>query len=193
MPAPSLPRGVASALAAVAAVVGLAGCATSGDAQGSNGYITGLGQVTTIDPADREDVPTIKGTTIDGTPVDVADHRGQVVVVNVWASWCPPCRAEADDLVEASERLPQAQFIGIDTNEDDESAAAAFIREQEIPYDSIYDEDGAVMLEFYGMLSPDSLPSTLVLDPQGRIAALVLGRVTASTLVGLVEDVEAEG
>lgn len=185
-----------SRLAAVAVVAVLAsataGCSTSGEAQGTHGYITGVGQVTPIEPADRIDVPEVAGETLDGGSVDVADYRGKVVVLNIWASWCPPCRAEVDDLAAAHARLPEAQFIGINTNEDDKSAAEAFVREQDVTYDSIYDQDGSLMLAFYGMLSPDSLPSTLVLDKQGQIAALVLGRVTRSTLVGLVEDVEAE-
>jgi peroxiredoxin len=189
----TLPRGLRSfavAIAGLAMAVSVTAC--SGSAEGSHGYITGPGTVVTIDPADREDVPAIAGETLDGSSIDVADHRGQIVVLNVWASWCPPCRAEADDLAEAYRQLPDAAFIGIDTNEDNKSAAEAFVREHKPPYDSIYDEDGTLMLAFYGMLRPDSLPSTMVLDTKGRIAALVLGPITAATLVGLVEDVENE-
>jgi thiol-disulfide isomerase/thioredoxin len=188
----TLPRGFRSfavALVWLACAVGVSGC--SGSAQGSHGYITGPGTVLTIDPSDREDVPKVAGETLGGSSVDVADHRGEIVVLNIWASWCPPCRAEADDLAEASRRLPDTTFIGIDTNEDDRSAAESFVREHKPPYDSIYDEDGSLMLAFYGMLRPDSLPSTLVLDKEGRIAALVLGPITATTLVGLVHDVES--
>jgi thiol-disulfide isomerase/thioredoxin len=189
----TLPRGLRSlAVAAACVALAVSASACSGSAQGSDGYITGPGTVLTIDPADREDVPKISGETLGGSSIDVADHRGKIVVLNIWASWCPPCRAEADDLAEAYDRLPEAVFIGIDTNEDNKSSAESFVREHEPPYDSIYDEDGALMLAFYGMLRPDSLPSTLVLDTKGRIAALVLGRITASTLVGLVEDVENE-
>jgi thiol-disulfide isomerase/thioredoxin len=180
----------ACALLAVLAVL-VTGCTTSGDAQGANGYITGAGIVTTVKPADRQDVPAIAGKTIHGDTFDIADARGKVVVVNIWASWCPPCRAEADDLVAADQELGSAVFVGIDVR-DERSAAEAFIRHQSVPYDSILDEDGGTMLSFYGMLSPNSLPSTFVIDQQGRIAALVLGSVTTSTLVGLVEDVENE-
>jgi hypothetical protein len=80
-------------------------------------------------------------------------------------------------------------FVGINVR-DEEADAEAFVREQGQTYDSLYDDDGSLMLAFYGMLRPDSLPSTIVLDQQGRIAALVLGQVTTSTLVGLVEDVQ---
>jgi thiol-disulfide isomerase/thioredoxin len=169
----------------------VSGCTTSGEAQGANGYITGEGVVTTIAPADRDDVPDVSGSTIQGTTADIADHLGKVTVLNIWASWCPPCRSEADDLVAASRALPRTPFLGIDVR-DERSAAEAFVRSHDVPYESIFDEDGDTMLSFYGMLSPNSLPSTFVIDQQGRIAALVLGSVTTSTLVGLVEDVESE-
>jgi thiol-disulfide isomerase/thioredoxin len=169
----------------------VSGCTTSGEAQGANGYITGEGVVTTIAPAEREDVPDVSGPTVDGATADLADHVGKVAVLNVWASWCPPCRSEADDLVAASRAMPDTPFLGIDVR-DERSAAEAFVRTHGVPYQSIFDEDGDTMLSFYGMLSPNSLPSTFVIDRHGRIAALVLGSVTKSTLVGLVEDVESE-
>jgi peroxiredoxin len=175
---------VGTALLALAA--GTAACSGSGDT-GSNGYITGDGQVTWVEPADRKDVPELSGAALSGEEIDIEDYRGQVVVLNVWASWCPPCRAEADDIAAAAEERPRAEFVGINTR-DEESAAEAFVREQAVPYDSLVDEDGSLMLAFYGMLRPDSLPSTIVIDPEGRIAALVLGQVTTSTLVGLVDD-----
>ncbi|MGI8887965.1 MAG: TlpA family protein disulfide reductase [Nocardioidaceae bacterium] len=91
----------------------------------------------------------------------------------------------------ASRQLSQTVFLGINTREP-KSKAEAFVRANSIPYDSIYDPDSNVMLSFYSMLTPQSLPSTVVIDPQGRIAALVLGEVTENTLVGIVDDVAAE-
>ncbi len=182
---------VASGL--VLAAVMTAGCTTSGpSATGDKGYISGDGVVTTVAVADRQDTPKLAGTGLSGAPIDVADYRGQVVVVNVWASWCGPCISEADDLVQAADALPRAKFVGINTREDDESAATAFVRDKNVPYDSIVDDDGSVLLSFYGMLNLASLPVTIVLDQQGRIASTVRGPVDATTLEGLVRDVQKE-
>jgi len=179
---------VATALLLAAGVVG---CSTSDDSSsGTKGYITGEGSVTTVQPADREDVPELAGETLAGESFDVADHRGQVVVLNVWGSWCPPCGAEADDLVAAADQLDDVFFMGINVQDYRRADAEAFVRDKQLNFDSVYDPDSRLMLQFYGMLRPDSVPSTIVLDEQGRIAALVLGRVTTSTLVGLVDDVQ---
>jgi peroxiredoxin len=176
-------------LVLLTAAAALSACASSTPSGGNTGYITGNGVVTTIPPSERKPAPTLRGDALGGGTVNLADHRGQTVVVNVWAAWCPDCRAEASALVAASRRLPSTAFIGIDTRESNRSAALAFVRDYHVPYPSIYDEDGSALLAFHGLLSPSSLPSTLVLDKQGRVAALVLGRVDTTTLVGLVHDV----
>lgn len=178
--------------AALALVAALASCSTSGDsASGTKGYISGPGVVVTVKPADRSTVPEVKGEGLSGNEIDLSDYRGKVIVLNVWASWCPPCRAEIDDVIAAHDKLPDVEFIGVN-NRDERSAAEAFVRVQGVPYDSLYDESGAIMLDISPSLRPDSLPSTMVIDPQGRIAALVLGQITTPTLVGLVDDVERE-
>jgi thiol-disulfide isomerase/thioredoxin len=166
----------------------VSGCAPSGSS-GNTGYITGDGVVTTIPAADRKPAPAVRGDALGGGSINLASYRGKTVVVNVWAAWCPDCRAEAPDLVAAARRLPRAVFIGIDTRESNKSAALSFVRDYHIPYPSIYDEDGSVLLGFHGVLSPSSLPSTLVIDASGRVAARVLGRVDTATLVGIVHDV----
>jgi thiol-disulfide isomerase/thioredoxin len=111
--------------------------------------------------------------------------------VNVWGSWCAPCRSEAPDLVAASEELADdgVEFLGINSRDLDRAAARAFQRRFEVPYPSIYDQQGRTLLAFRGTLSPNAIPSTVVIDQEGRVAASVIGEVTRSTLVGLVEDV----
>lgn len=178
-------------LVGLGVAVATSACTTTGASSGDNGYITGDGVVTTIAPADREGLPEVKGDTIDGSTIDVSDHLGQVVVINVWAAWCPPCRKEAPGLVKAANELPRVAFVGIDTRDQNTASAEAFVRSFDVPYDSIYDQDGGVLLSFYGILTPSSLPSTIVVDKQGRIAALVLGTVDSGTLMGLVSDVAA--
>jgi len=165
------------------------GCGAEGT--GDKGYIEGDGLITQVAPADRRELGELRGRTLDGDSVDVADHRGKVVVVNVWWSQCPPCRAEADDLAEAARTLrsDDVVFLGIDTRDATTSAPLAFQRRYDVGYPSIFDPDGETLLAFRGTVSPNAIPSTIVIDPQGRIAASVLGALTsARTLVELVRD-----
>ena len=186
-------RRVAATLTTVLALaMALSACTSADQVTSATGYRTGETLVSTLDVAERPAAPALAGSTLDGGSLDLSELRGQVVVMNVWASWCGPCRGEADDLVEAHDILNGVAFVGLDTHESDKSLAQAFVRTHDIPYDSLYDDDGTMLLEFDGLVSPNSLPSTVVIDTTGKIAALVTGPLTTSTLVGLVEDVQAE-
>lgn len=178
-------------LVAVAALT--SACTTSGPSStGGKGYITGAGVVTTISPKDRQDAPDLRGEKLGGgEEIALDDYAGSVVVINVWASWCGPCRAEAAGLVEVSDALPDVKFLGLNIR-DEEAAAEAFVREKGVAYPSLVSQDGSLLLQFYGLLNLASIPSTLVIDAEGRIAALVLGAVDAGTLRGLVSDVGRE-
>jgi thiol-disulfide isomerase/thioredoxin len=142
---------------------------------------------------DRSEPIDLSGETLDGETLDVADWRGQVVVVNVWGSWCGPCREEAPDLVEVYEstRTLPVQFVGIDVR-DGRSSALAFQRRYGIRYPSFFDEEGRLLLAFTGSVPVGAVPSTVVLDPDGRIAASNAGVIDAVTLRGLIDDVLAE-
>jgi thiol-disulfide isomerase/thioredoxin len=186
-----LPRGRLALLAAAAALTPLvAACSTTSGQQDGSAGITGTGSIVTVAPADRHDPVDLSGETLDGTSLDLADYRGQIVVVNYWAAWCGPCRGEADDLVAAHNQLPGVQFVGLDRNDDSRANALAFTRTFNVPYPSLYDT-GGMLLAFDGAVPPTSLPSTIVLDKDGRVAAFVLGATTTTTLVDLVDDVEA--
>lgn len=181
--------------AALAIVLALAGCARGGEqAVPDQGYISGAGTVTAVGAAARDEPVSFRGTTLDGETFDVRDHRGEVVVVNVWGSWCPPCIAEAPDLQQVwSEVEPKGvQFVGIDFR-DNTAAAKAHEQRFGVTYPSIEDEAGRVLLQLRGSLPPRAIPSTLVLDRRGRVAARVLGQVPGSTLRALVSDALAEG
>jgi len=112
------------------------------------------------------------------------------VVVNVWGSWCAPCRAEAPTLVAAAKHLSGkgVAFLGINSRDLNKSAAQAFVRTFQVPYPSIYDQDGSTLLAFRGTLTPNAIPSTVIIDPQGRVSGSVLGEVTKTTLYDLVHD-----
>lgn len=141
---------------------------------------------------DREPAPPLAGTTLEGEPLDVADLRGQVVVLNVWASWCAPCRAEARNLnaVHASTKDLGVAFVGIDLK-DDKAAALAFQRTKQVPYPSLFDPEGRLLLAFRGK-APQSPPTTIILDRQGRVAARFTQAVTEAQLSAPVQVLAKE-
>lgn len=189
---PSL-RPASFLVAALLGGVALTGCTDAPASSGAAGFISGRGVITKLPVGDRGKPGEVSGETIDGDPISLADYAGKTVVVNVWGSWCGPCRAEAPDLVEAADELEDDNvvFLGINSRDLNPAAARAFVRRFDVPYPSIYDQGGQTLLAFRGTLTANSIPSTVVIDDQGRVAARVLGEVSRSTLVGLVEDVQA--
>lgn len=175
-------------------VAALAGCAPeesgAGDVVGQ-GYVSGDGSVQTYDVGDRKGPVAIEGTDFEGNDVDTADWAGDVVVVNTWYASCAPCRAEAPDLVDLAESKDGVQFLGINT-EDDGGAAQAFQRTFEVPYPSIEDRTGAVIAGLSGVVPLQAVPSTVILDQEGNVAARVVGQAEGSTLEALIDDVLAE-
>jgi len=162
---------------------------------GAKGYISGAGVPVEVEAIDRGAPVELTGEDLDGNPVDLADLRGKPVVVNVWASWCPPCRVEQPDLNEAAAELGEdVVFVGLNIRDGSEDNALAYVRNFEVPYASVSSPDGSALLSFPGTLNPRSIPSTVVLDAEGRIAASVNGRIpTTRTLIALVDKVLREG
>jgi thiol-disulfide isomerase/thioredoxin len=191
---------VLAALALAVSPVVLAACAEDPNSLASQakagdrkGYVSGDGSVEKIAAAQRQEPVRLSGETLDGQQWSVAQQSGKVVVINVWGSWCGPCVAEAPDLQKAWDGLSKAgkpvQFMGIDFREDPERGAA-FLRANNITYPSLTDESGVLILALQG--KAPTVPTTLVLDKTGRIAARVNGEVSTATLTGLVDDVLAE-
>jgi thiol-disulfide isomerase/thioredoxin len=174
----------------------LAGCTgTSAVTDGSGG--PQLKQIETgstglLRVSDRVPAPTLRGETLDGATLDVGRLRGQVVVVNFWASWCPPCRAESPNLVQVAKETAGkgVQFVGVNIK-DDRSAAKRFDEVHDVPYPSLFDQPG-VLLTRFRKLVPQVPPTTLLLDRQGRIAGLFRGGVTATELSGPVQSLAGE-
>jgi len=148
--------------------------------------------LTSFPEKDRPRLPAMRGTGLDGEALDVAEAAGHVVVINLWGSWCAPCRAEAPDLARvANATKPMGvRFYGIDTR-DDPAAARAFVRRFKVPYPSFDDRDGQVIGRFTDIIPVTAVPSTLVVAPDQRISARVVGRVDAGTLRGLIDDAMA--
>jgi thiol-disulfide isomerase/thioredoxin len=161
------------------------------DGTGDLEYIEGEGNVVQVDEGDREDPVEISGESLEGEQLALEDFRGEVTVVNVWASWCGPCRAETPDLIAAAEEA-DAAFVGIHIRES-AGNGLAFERNKGVPYPSIHDEGGETLLAFGQRFAPKSPPTTFVLDREGRVAALISGELpSATTLIELVEEVAAE-
>ncbi|MFP8959805.1 TlpA family protein disulfide reductase [Streptomyces nanhaiensis] len=196
---PGRSRLSAAATAAVACALLLSGCGGDGGQQQSSGsgknYVEGTGAVTRVKPADREPAPELSGETVDGKRLDVADYRGEVVVLNVWGSWCPPCRAEMPHLVKVAEETEDqgVRFVGINTRDLDRVPAQRFEDEYEVPYPSLYDPSGKLLLRFpKGSLNPQAIPSTLVLDREGRIAARALKPLGEEELRSIIDPLAEE-
>jgi thiol-disulfide isomerase/thioredoxin len=182
--------------AALAAMLILAACASTGaDEQtrsaGQVGYPEVARNLTRVPPDQRKELPTVSGPALGSNQtISTQDFRGKVVVINVWGSWCPPCRKEAPDLQAASvETKDIAQFVGITSKDYDPAPAEAFVRSFEITYPSIYDPTGKVLLAFAGELPPSAIPTTMIIDRQGRLAVRVLSEVSKITLVNMINDV----
>lgn len=167
-------------------LVALTACGSSGN---GNGVITGDGQILEFPTAAGRGAPiNLSGTTLSGKPISLASYRGRVVVINVWWSGCGPCLAEAPKL-KAAAASTKAAFIGINVRDNSADQGLAFEQNQGIAYPSIYSPDGQAVLAFNGSVSPQVIPATIVLDAQGRVAAVVRGAIQGNdTLKDLILD-----
>lgn len=198
---PRAPRVVTAALAVVAAATLLAGCTANDDLadlyrEGSGqGYISGDGAYTVIPASERTEPIVFEGETDTGESLGSDDLEGNVVVVNFWYASCPPCRLEAPDLEALSQQFADepVRFVGVNIY-DQAPTALAFAEEFGVTYPSIIDvNDGAVRLAFAGQVAPNAVPTTIVLDAQGRVAGRISGLLTEpSVLRSMITDTLAE-
>ncbi|MET9534462.1 TlpA disulfide reductase family protein [Streptomyces sp. NPDC006649] len=176
----------------------LAAC-DSGSGGGSSdggGRAAGSDGITAVAKADRAAAPWLSGKTLRGSALDVRSaYRGKVVVLNVWSSWCGPCRGEAGNLAKVSRQLRSrgVQFVGINTGDPSTGPARAFERDRGVPYPSLYDPAGKLLLRFpRGSVNPQAIPSTVVVDRAGRIAARSSGGVSVEQLHAMIDPLTAE-
>lgn len=141
---------------------------------------------------ERPPAPEIAGETLDGAHLDLADLRGDVVVVNIWASWCPPCRAETDDLeaVYQATRDRGVRFVGVNIR-DDRDRAISFMQGR-VTYPSIYDPASAYARHFTDPPPPVGPPATLVIDRTGHVAVAIYRQVGPVELETVVERIASE-
>ena len=165
----------------------LTGCAGGGIlAQNENSFVAGSGNATFVKKSERKDAPKISGTTLNSG--DKTLNLNQVTVINVWASWCAPCRAEAPVLQDFSIRYPQVQFAGILTR-DNLSSAKAFYENFQLTYPTFTDD--SLLLGFSGSIIPNAIPTTLIIDKNGKVAVRISGEVTVATFQKLLDKVLA--
>jgi peroxiredoxin len=138
----------------------------------------------------RPTAPDVSGTTVTGTHLSLSSYRGDTVVLNFWGSWCAPCRAEAPALATLARQLQpkDVRFVGIDI-QDQPDSARAFMQTFNVSYPSVSDPDDQIALAFHSTVPPASIPTTLVIDRSGRIAARIFGPCTYKELKSLVDEV----
>ncbi|MEU6705085.1 TlpA family protein disulfide reductase [Streptomyces wuyuanensis] len=193
------PRRTLLAVGALAAALTLSAC--TGDSNGKSGgggdtnFVTGTGGISTAAKGKRTAAPQLAGKDLTGKPLDLADYRGKVVVLNLWGSWCAPCRAEAPYLTKVSEetRSEGVEFVGINTRDPQTGPALAFEKNYEVRYPSFHDPIGKLILKFpKGSLNPQAIPSTIVIDREGKIAARALTALDDKQLRSMIDPVVAE-
>jgi thiol-disulfide isomerase/thioredoxin len=165
----------------------LTSCSGGGlSAENENSFISGSGIATFVEKSDRKSAPKLSGQTLNSG--EIALDFNKVTVVNVWASWCAPCRAEAPVLQEFSINYPEVQFAGILTR-DNISSAKAFYENFNLTYPTFIDD--SLLLGFGGSLIPNAIPTTLIIDKDGKVAARISGEVTVIGLKKILDRVLA--
>lgn len=147
------------------------------------------------DPAAREAAPDQARPVLgEDARVSLDDYAGQVVVLNFWASWCGPCRAEQPELNQVAADLADLDvaLLGVNVNDDSEANALAHEAEFAIPYPSIDDPAAQYAAAFDG-IGPRTMPSTVLIDRQGRVAASIFGQTGYDEVVALATELATEG
>ncbi|WP_307433096.1 TlpA family protein disulfide reductase [Pseudarthrobacter defluvii] len=189
----------AGGMALTALTLGLSGCAQEdalakqAKAGDNKNYVAGDGSVTEFAAADRKEAVQIQGQLFTGAAVTPADFQGKVSVLNFWFAACAPCRVEAPLLEELHQEFKDqgVQFFGVNLR-DEKPTAEAFEKTFNLTYPSFNDKDGSVLLSVSGLVPPGAVPTTLVLDKQGRVASRVLGEIEKGTLKALIAAAVAE-
>jgi thiol-disulfide isomerase/thioredoxin len=191
-------RAAAGAVAAAAVALGAAACSGGATAQqtatgNGSSFVAGSYGTTVYRPGGRPAAPRVTATTLTGGSFQLSADRGAVVVLNFWGSWCTPCREEAPALGTLARHFSGAdvRFVGVDIR-DNTASAEAFMRTFRISYPSLNDPNDAIALDFAGTVPPAGIPTTLVIDRSGRIAARIVGTASYNGLRSLIAQVSAE-
>jgi thiol-disulfide isomerase/thioredoxin len=183
-------------LAALAAV--LTGCSTGADAVDVNNggefrFVAGTPAAEVIPDTERATAPEFSGTLLSGEPFSSTELAGDIAVLNFWGSWCPPCRVETPQFQQVYDEVRDdgVQFLGLNVKDNNQQLADAFVADKGITFPSLYDPQGRVALAFRGYPA-SAIPSTIVLDRQGRVAAVYTGEVRQDDLRTVLTQLTAE-
>ena len=182
--------------AALAAAIVLTGCAGGADVEAGgedDRFISGDGSATVFEADERDPIPEVSGTTLDDDELSLSEYRGEILVLNFWASWCGPCRAEQPVFNEIQEEYTDlgVDFLGVNIK-DNRTSAEAYITEMGVDYPSLYDQPGEIPQTFRDTVPPRAIPSTLVIDPDGAIAARIIGPTTYGQFTELLNPLVVE-
>jgi len=172
---------------ALVALLLLSGCGNAGGNTAQESFVAGNGATSYIAIKSRVAAPVISGMTLLGTNYSLP--KNQLAVINVWASWCSPCRAEEPTLAAMAMKYPDVNFLGILTR-DNPVNAEAFVRKHKSPYPTLIDD--SVLIGFRKSLPANAIPTTIVLDKNGLVAGRISGVVTIAALTELLEKVKSE-
>ncbi len=175
-------RALAVAAAGLVAAGTLAGCSSGAGGSSSQGYVNVAPGISQIEKADRIAAPTLSGTTIAGKAYTTS-YQGHVTVINVWGSWCTACREEAPSFSEAAQKFASkgVQFLGIDTLDND-AGAESYDSQFGISYPSLADPDQTLVLDLKSLIPSEGVPSTLIVDSDGKVAVRAIGGITEPEL-----------
>ncbi|MCP9987609.1 TlpA family protein disulfide reductase [Streptomyces sudanensis] len=185
-------------LASVALLSLLSACAWGGSDRGGHpdsGFVTSGDGIDRVEEAHRMKAPQLTGETLQGRKIDLGAYKGKVIVLNVWGSWCTPCRAEAPHLAKVAKDLKAdgVEFVGINTRNRDKTEPLKFEKDYGVSYPSFYDPYGKLLLEFpKGSLNPQLIPSTIVIDRQGGIAARAMRALNEDQLRNVLRPLVEE-
>jgi len=181
------------ALLAMTSVL-ISGCSdakNTASAGSETNFVAGDGSIEVVAVEKRVPAPDFTLPTLSGADFTLSKQLGKVVVMNVWASWCAPCRAEAPALQDVWKKSDQkkVQFVGLDTRDSD-AAAQNFVDRYGISYPQAIDPEARVQLLFRDTLPAQAIPSTLIVDAKGNVAARILGATTEAALRSVIDDVQ---
>lgn len=149
----------------------------------------GIG-LTVIPESERGNPLELSGVDLEGELLALSDSRGDITVVNSWATWCAPCRTEMPEFANVARSLDGqgVTFVGINVQDDLDGAREYTV---DTPYRSIVDDDGSLVAQIPDV-PPRSLPVTVILDREGRVAVRIVGPIVLGTLEDTILDVLAD-